>query len=219
MKHLIAISIIICFLFSCSKREDYYLKKNTVPMLTLKTLAGTGSNSSILDSVKLGYTYTFKYFVKDDACKYSLSWNQILGIDGVTKSNDSVITIVPTKAGTSVIKFTASDIFHTSSSVNLTLFEFANLAPLAKVKVSQVTGGFSTTEISIDLSASIDQDAKWGGKVISYYYQIGNNYNTTSDLSSIRYICDSPGQKQITVKVQDDNGSWSEPVIEYFTVN
>ena len=119
----------------------------------------------------------------------------------------------------SIIQLKATDSFSKSASVNMNFTVFTNLLPVAVFAVNQITGGLSPYEVQIDASASYDRDSKWGGKIVAYNYKINTNYNVTSELSSIRYIFDTSGQKKITVRVQDNSGDWSEEKTIYIIVN
>jgi len=94
---------------------------------------------------------------------------------------------------------------------------FRNLTPVALFTVNKI-GISSPYEYEVDASASYDRDARFNGKVVEYEYLLAN-YKFSSTLSKIRYVFGSPGQKLIRVRVQDNNGDWSNPVSEYVVLN
>jgi hypothetical protein len=165
------------------------------------------TNTDINDSAKIGVMYSTNFIFSAQTAA-SISANEIKGSDSLGVSGDEV-NIKPKVEGLSKIVITATDKFSKTASINLNLTVFNNLPPVAVFTATQVQGGLSPYEVSIDASQSYDCDARWGGRVVAYRYKINTNYDVTSPLSSIRYIFNDSGQQEITVSVQDNNGAWS----------
>jgi len=203
---------------SCNNRKDYFYDLDVAPTLQIYDNASQGLTSNdIYDSLKIGVSYNTN-FTFTSQVKSEVTATQTQGSDSIYIENDKIY-IMPKTAGQSVIQLKATDSFNKSACVNMNFTVFTNLLPVAVFAVNQITGGLSPYEVQIDASASYDRDSKWGGKIVAYNYKINTNYNVTSELSSIRYIFDTSGQKKITVRVQDNSGDWSEEKTIYIIVN
>ena len=212
MKNLI-ILIFIIELISCDNRKDPYYGLDSGPVLQVMKITDNNPSIEMTDSVKMGQVYTFKYILESYE---SLTLN-------IEKSrvNDSVVIedgLVHVNAGNEGISsylLKTKDSFGKEATAHVQLTNFRNLKPICNFTVTKI-GQLSPYEIEINASSSYDPDAKWGGQVVWYQYQIQTDYDVKNVLSSIRYICDGNGQKKITVRVQDNNGDWSDPKTIYF---
>jgi hypothetical protein len=218
MKKLnILISAIIVFsVFSCDNREDPYSDYNNAPEVKVMRLTDTEGSVSISDSVKLGMDYQLKYFLTDEE-NLNLTIEKSIESDIVSLNNGSVIISGQTE-GIHNITLKTEDSFGKRGEANIELYCFHNLRPVCKGVITK-TAVLSDNEIEINLKESIDMDSRWGGKIVQYEYKIQNNYLARNYLPSIKYILESKGQKKITVRVQDNDGDWSDPQILYFTLN
>jgi len=202
--------------FSCDNREDPYSDLNNAPQVKVMRLTDKEASISVTDSVKLGMDYSLKYILNDEE-NLNLTIEKSIAQDIVSLSNGNIVISGVTE-GTRNIKIKAEDSFGKTGEANIELYCFHNLRPVCKGIVSK-TGVLSENEVEINLSESFDQDNRWGGKVVTYEYKIQNNYIARNYLSSIKYIFESKGQKKIMVRVQDNDGDWSDPIILYFTLN
>lgn len=199
-------------LTSCDNREDYFEDVNQAPHLTLSK--GDSIFSSLYeDTVKLDYPILLKYQIKDEENLHLEVINNSLNEIVVTKNE---ITISGHILGNNEFSFFATDGFSKRHKIDVNVFVFENLDPIANFSVSQAEG---TKEITIDASSSFDQDARWNGQVVNYEYKVNGNYVTNSTtLNKITYLCGTPGQKMVVVRVQDNDGAWSKEVIKNITV-
>lgn len=128
--------------------------------------------------------------------------------------NNNQISVIPSTIEQSYYNLSVVDPFEKSSEASVNLTVFKNLIPICEFKDS-IIAQLSPYQVQINASGSYDQDEKWGGAVVKYSYQIDNNYTCNTTLSTIDFIFDGPGQKSITVKVQDNDSAWSVPVTKY----
>lgn len=202
-------------LASCDNREDPYSGYNDAPSITVMKLTDSEATLSIKDSVKLGNEYRLKYFLTDEE-KLDIKIEKDFPTDSVYIDKEYII-ITSENEGYRNILLRAKDSFGREGTANIQLFCFQNLRPVCKGIVSK-TATLSDNEVEINLSESFDLDSRWGGKIIQYEYKIQNNYLARNYLSSIKYIFESKGQKKITVRVQDNDNVWSDPLIMYFNL-
>jgi hypothetical protein len=99
------------------------------------------------------------------------------------------------KAGTALVK----------------IISLANLKPQAALGVQQ-TDANAPYEVRISADGSKDADEAWGGAVSKYEYTLEGFYTTVTTLKQINYIYPAPGRYRITLRVQDNEGAWSDPV-------
>lgn len=77
----------------------------------------------------------------------------------------------------------------------------------------------SKFERRINASQSFDKDAKFGGKIVTYEFRVENQAFIRSTNDYMDYIFPQAGSYRISLRVQDHNGAWSEPITEQFPVN
>jgi hypothetical protein len=219
MKKIILLSSVICaiLIISCNNRDDYFYNITSGPVLEVyNPVSQSLTTGNFSDSAKIGVMYSTN-FTMSAQTSASVTANELQGSDSLGVTGDKIY-IMPKSEGLSKIAITATDKLSKTSSVNLDLTVFRNLLPIVVFTATQVQGGLSPYEINIDASQSYDKDSKWGGRVVAYKFKINTNYDVTTPLSSIRYIFDSAGQKEITVSVQDNNGDWSAEQTVYLVV-
>lgn len=205
------IILLLIFFSSCNKREDYFHNINKAPTLTL-----SNGLTSISDSVKIGWLpFTTTYKLEDEE-KLTVKATQSKGPDNL-EITDNTITVYGITEGINNINVTAEDSYKTKALATIKLVVFRNVKPLAKITVAQEVG-LSSYEVYINAKNSIDIDSRFGGKIVMYEYRIGNNYLVQTELSEIRYIFDTPGQKQIAVRVKDNDGDWSDEVVQFINI-
>ena len=130
--------------------------------------------------------------------------SELISFTGVTEGQDQVTLM-------------AKDSFNEEAKFSISFTVFRNIAPVALFSVKKI-GVSSPYEYEVDASASYDKDARFNGKITEYEYTLAN-YKFSSPLSKIRYVFGSAGQKQIRVRVKDNNGDWSNQVSEYVVLN
>jgi len=198
-------------LYGCDNRKDYFEAHDSAPILKV-FLHGQQVNDSVLvDSTKLGYSYQLSYDISDEeslTAKVVCSNTQ----EAILVKND-LITISGIQSGVENVNISATDSYGKFSKFTLQLTVFSNLPPVANMVVTKI-GASSPYEYEVDASSSFDQDARFGGHIVLYEYTF-QTYTFTSDLSSVRYVFGSSGQKLITVRVKDDNGAWSPLKSQY----
>ncbi len=208
--------ICISILWSCDNRKDPYFNMDPVPLITVEKLNDTTKLNYLSDSMKIGNPYVFKYNIIS-------SGNQELRIEKNPVSDsveimNSLVYVFRSNAGISTYMLQTTDPFNKSASLTVQITYFINLPPVCEFTVSQPEGQIPYV-IDINASASYDQDARWGGKIVNYQYAVGSNYEIQTVLDNIQYVCDGPGQKKISVSCQDDNGAWSVPKTIYYNVS
>jgi hypothetical protein len=208
--------VIVVSVYSCDNREDPYNDYNNAPEVKVMRLTDTEASISISDSVKLGMDYQLKYFLTDEE-NLNLTIEKSIESDVVSLNNGRVVITGQTE-GTHIITLITEDSFGKKGEANIELYCFHNLRPLCKGIITK-TAVLSDNEVEVNLEGSFDQDSRWGGKIVQYEYKIQNNYFVRNYLPSIKYIFEGKGQKKITVRVQDNDGDWSDPQILYFTLN
>ena len=128
-----------------------------------------------------------------------------------------IVTFIGVGDGQNHVTLLAEDSFGASAEFSISFTVFRNIAPVASFTIKKI-GVSSPYEYEVDASASYDRDARFNGKIVEYEYTLAN-YKFSSTLSKIRYIFGSSGQKQIRLRVKDNNGDWSNLAYEYVVLN
>lgn len=210
MKNVIFIFLLGVVVASCDTREDYFNTVNNTPEIQISQ-NGTILDGSITDTLKIGQIKTYNYSIVDEEAPLELYFDQI---------NDSIVIksktvkIKALEEGQNTLTLKAADSFGAVGKREINLVIIKNLLPTCEYVINKV-GNASPYEVEIDASKSIDTDAKLGGKVLLYEYDL-HNYIIQTELSKIRYIFGTPGQKRISVRVQDNNGDWSAINTQYY---
>ncbi len=199
---------------SCDKRDDYFKGLNQVPQIIISK-NGVPIDKDIVDSIKISTKRTYQYKIMDE---------EQLELDYETKGTDlellvqnGTIQYIGQNAGKTELLLQTKDSFRAIGQRLIVVETMKNMLPIAKMDI-KIIGTASPNEIEIDASASYDQDKRFGGKIVLYEYEL-HNYTFQSPLSKIRYIFGSGGQKKIGLKVQDNDGEWSEQIIQYFVID
>lgn len=121
------------------------------------------------------------------------------------------------EAGTFSFFLTVKDPDEKSSTALVEITALGNLRPQAKMTVQQ-TGTNSPYEVRINAAGSTDADAAWGGAITQYEYTLEGFYTTTTVRDYIDYIYPEPGRYTIILRVQDNEGAWSEPITKEVVV-
>lgn len=205
--------IFLLFLFvfvSCDTRKDYFEDINKAPELRIKSVKASEYSKDWSDSLK--YTlpvYNLNYQIVDE---------RPISLQGSSDNSSDLIFINDYLHTTSVklsadyglhhFTFKTRDSYNKEAIANLYLTLFKNLPPVPVFYVNK-WGVNDPLEYQIYATTSYDQDAKWGGSVVKYEYSINTTYVVTSPYSGIFYIFPSAGLYTIAVRVQDNDGEWS----------
>jgi hypothetical protein len=204
MKYLVYLFILM--LVGCNEVNDYFETVNSTPELTVSDDNETFS-SSIYDTAKIYENKTLYYKFLDEERLY-INVSQSLNDDIVFGAN--TISITPETTGNNQICLNVKDSYGKTATATIYLYTFSNKIPVASLSVTS-----SSEYITIDASGSYDQDHAYGGYITRYYYTI-NGYVIDSNLSSVNYVFEDSGTKLIKLKVQDNDGSWSNEVSLYY---
>jgi hypothetical protein len=214
---LLSFFMLLLLQYSCSRRSDFYLNKNTEPVLYSKFSHST--ESYYYDTLKYRNEKSIFHFgIDDEAGTATLTANSSKRSDVIEITNNETLTITVKETGDALITCEAVNVFEKKMEFKIYMHTFINLPPITIADVRAIPTGLSAFEIEIDASKSYDLDAKFGGGIVKYNYKINNNYDVETTLSKIRYIFDSGGQKRILVRVQDNDGVWSEFVELYLSI-
>ena len=203
------------FLSSCDNRKDYFIEVNKAPTLTLVKNGIELTGNSLTDSLKIGQPLSLHYNISDEE-NIKLQVTQEQGQSTIDVRSES-IDFTGVTEGQNLVTLIAKDSFGEQTKFSVTLTVFRNLAPVALFTVKRI-GVSSPYEYEVDASGSYDKDARFNGKITEYEFTLAN-YKFNSTLSKVRYVFGSAGQKQIRVRVKDNNGDWSNTVSEYVVLN
>jgi hypothetical protein len=203
------------FLSSCDNRKDYFIEVNKAPILTLVKNGVELTGNTLSDSLKIGEPFSLHYCISDEE-KIRIQVTQEQQQNTVDIGSE-LISFTGVTEGQNLVNLTAEDSFNEEAKFSITFTVFRNIAPVASFTVKKI-GVSSPYEYEVDASASYDKDARFNGKISEYEYTLAN-YKFSTTLSKVRYVFGSVGQKQIRVRVKDNNGDWSNQVSEYVVLN
>ena len=126
------------------------------------------------------------------------------------KSDNPDLRFGPSFDGKHVLQITAVDAFGQKAQLTVDLTAFDNIGPVAMFEIVDPpnTGPF---ERLIDASKSSDRDENFGGGIDQYEYTfLGIVVPSNDDTQTV--IFPSTGTYQVIVRVQDNDGIWSDPV-------
>ena len=192
---------------SCDNREDFFSDINNAPSLTI-LVNNVPVDDGFADSIKLGFGYPVKCQISDDKDRdlapfldkpsllnFAFSYNEVtreFRLDGMKEGVASAFICVKDSYGAIVRK-------------ELIFTFFYNLPPVAKFSVDFV----AEREIDVNASSSFDRDARLGGGVALFEYDL-NGYKFTSYSPIVRYKFPTSGTKVIRLRVKDNNNVFSE---------
>ncbi|MEP2469931.1 hypothetical protein [Ekhidna sp.] len=208
---------VVVVLIGCDSFEDRITEINSSPFFTVEG----DTIMSLSDSLKITRgNYSFSVELND--AEGNLKSLAVTGgsSQGELRVNGSAVngsieikelssmTYSSSASGKQEFAIEASDEFGESTSLEVELTAFSNLLPVAVVQIVDPVIG-SEFERLIDASGSFDQDARFGGDITKYEYTF---LGTTVEISesSQTAIFPSAGTYQILVRVQDNDGEWSD---------
>ncbi len=210
-KYTILIALAIAFV-ACDTSEDYFKDSNLSPEILVKGQLQKTFSKELQDSVKLENTfYTLHYQLKDEeAIQVAVQVDSIFRYE----INDETIIFGAEKAGTSNIYISAIDSWDRKAEVTIKLTCFKNLPPVSSLEVVALA---NEREYKLDAAKSLDQDAKYGGKITLYRFYINGKEIDKTYHSELNYTFPKTGEYKVGVQVQDNNGDWSKIAIR--TIN
>jgi len=200
--------IVICtyILFSsCDNRIDYFGEVNKPPILKLYRNGVVLTDSTFSDSIKIGQNYFLRYNISDEE-KIGIKVKLMKPLITIDFDNELLI-FTGVAEGQNSLTMIAEDSFHKKAEVSILLTVFRNIPPVARFTVKKI-GISSPYEYEIDASSSYDRDKRFNGEIVEYEYTLAN-YRLNTTLNKIRYVFGTFGQKNISVRVKDNNGDWS----------
>lgn len=231
--YIIGISIVLT---GCDDSFDALNAVNSPPEISFSP---DGTMVELYDSVKLSpklatLEYAGQLYLQDpedgiNAIAYSFTKKEgTFYIDGVVLNenepyaigniNNPEYTIKPNSGlGEYEIKIKVIDNLGSEREATLTLVAYDNLSPVAKLSVTKV-GVLSELQYSFDASQSYDKDLSRGGGVVRYQFIVNGIEIPIIKNSIINYIFPKTGGYEVQLKVQDNDGTWSEQVLEIVSV-
>lgn len=209
MKNILFLAFVALLFSACDDRDDYFAENNAAP--TLKILVnGLEVEPDFADTIKLGYFYPVKCVFSDDKDEnltpflassslyhFAFSYNEVsktLMLDGMAE-------------GMATATICVKDSYGKETKKNLVFTFITNLPPVAKIQVEPV-GLSGNREVQVNATGSYDKDARLGGSIVLYEYNL-DGYTFTTPSGFISYIFPTTGVKNIAVRVKDNNNVWS----------
>ena len=231
--YIIGISIVLA---GCDDSFDALNAVNSPPEISFSP---DGALVELYDSVKLSpkvgtLEYSGQLYLKDpedgiNAIAYSFIKKEgVFYIDGVELNenepyvigninNPEYVIELGSGLGDYEIKIKVIDNLGSEKEAILTLVAYDNLSPVARLSVSKV-GVLSELQYSFDASESYDKDLSRGGGVVRYQFTVNGIDAPIVENSTINYIFPRTGGYEVQLKVQDNDGTWSEQVLEIVSV-
>jgi hypothetical protein len=218
--------IILFYLFSGCGRIENIENLNQPPRLLFN---GVDSSDVVRDSVKISLKndrklYDFTLLLKDAnqnieelnykilAGKGNLYQDNQLAQSNVLFINSAYLVFLayePFVPGQHVLEFIVIDEFNLQETLSIELTAFNNLIPIARFSINTPDHPVDPLERLIDASESYDQDLKFGGGVVAFEYSFLGK-RVLSEKDKISVIFPSAYNYEITLRVVDTDGAWSE---------
>lgn len=226
-RYLLIILIIINA--SCDQGTMAYLESlNEGPTINFLSDSETAISDSIKMSLKNSqgsYPISLNVFDTNDNIADVL-FEQNIGSGMVMQSGDTIknrfeldssgqvieFDYIPNNLGFHSFKVQVKDNFGESSSVNVELTAFDNLKPVAVFKVAK-KGITDRYHYRIEANESFDRDAHYGGGIARYEFTVLGRIDYTQNQDFRDIIFPEDGIYDIAVRVQDNDGAWSEKVV------
>jgi hypothetical protein len=187
-----------------------YVYKTTPTLLIRKSGTLDSFSTLVKDSVKAGTKYYTDFSIFDgfpNSINYSINELQGTGTNNVDLAKKQ-FEFAGSSLGLHKYAIVAKNKFNLTSTCNAELTFFANILPVSDFIVTK-TKVNDPYEIHIDASASLDPDLKFGGGISMYEFNI-DSYKVTTPTNYINYILPGAGTYSIKVRVQDNDGAWSQ---------
>jgi hypothetical protein len=189
------------------------------------------TNGVLKDSIKRGCTNTYRMDFGGG------SDNNTLLVDRQTPSrivnfflNDSLlqssagiargkhkVSVQGVAVGSCYGSLIIKDTYEHSAAIPYEFTVFHNLPPVCILGAIPIKD-LSPYEVVIDLSASYDADAKYGGSIAAYEYRVGSYYKLTTSKPLIYHILPDTGRYELRCRVRDSDGAWSAIAVQTISV-
>lgn len=226
----ISVLFFISILYSCEYEKDLFEKLKNEPKFSF--MYNGVEVQSIDDSIKIQSSkmqqtaIAFQIRLNDKSRKLNLGIDGINGIgeltvngnqlkDNQTVQNGSInCEYVPSIEGEHIFDLIVKDEYGKTQRKRIRFFVFHNLPPVADFEIIKI-GQNSQFEIEIRAIKSYDTDDKWGGRITTYKYKIGNYYQYETDkFSTIKHILPTSGTYIISLQVKDNDNAYSQTVFK-----
>lgn len=234
------ISLICCglafiiFMCQCDDTEDFFLKANDRPQATFTLLENDITH--LYDSIKWGaqYLYEQPITIRDGnqnlkAVRFSLTsgqgevlsngWQEKELQPAIMGGRDGIyaFSYLPRQLGYHEIQILALDELLEADTLTLSLQVFDNLPPTAHLSIAPLRI-VNRYEYRIDGSGSHDQDERFGGHIVKYQFQINSTVIERYE-PQFKYVFGTEQIVTISLRVQDNNGTWSPKTEGVFNVD
>lgn len=204
MKSGFPISLVFLVICSgCTDYKDYFEGINKTPEIKIN------NTPQAFDTLKVGFSHSYHLNISDEEPLVAAVSQS--GKDSIRQDRGELVILAKAEDDNE-ITLEAVDSYSKKATAKLYLHTFKNLPPVAKLTVT------GSENVVLDASASYDQDSKFGGKIVRYYFTI-NNYVIDVSKSPINYVFETSGVKLIKLRVQDNEGLWSDEIIINHTIN
>ena len=216
MKRYLGIISIVLTLVSCEKWDDYYYEINKKPEIKFYKENKTYNDTITKDSIKVNTTFILDYKILDE---------QELTLDiqaeekfkqGITFDKNKIY-IKGLYHGNLNFSAIAKDVYGKTYQKDFSFRVFSNLKPIAVLKLNQISIVMKN-EVEINAIDSYDGDKIQGGYITMYEYTIDNNVITIEE-PVLKFIFNSSGNKEVSLRVKDNEDSWSDVVKSVITLN
>lgn len=174
--------------------------------------------------------YTVEFSIKDDQKERQLGAskveNGLVLYKGNVLNNTSVdvssvesgqLQFQALKPGFFSFVLTVKDPQGLASNAVVELNALENQLPVSILGLKQ-TNEVTPYQVKITGADSYDADARWGGKVMKYEYDIEGFYKTETVRNAIDFIFPKPGVYKVGLRVLDNDNAWSTQVTKLITV-
>lgn len=205
-------TMLLLSIFACDD-IDIYKENNSAPEIMIR---GYGSNddfkTSITDSFRVSGSYIIECQITDEVATEHLSFDYSFSIGSGEFEffEGDLLYFKPKYNGLNVFSIKVTDVYGAESLVNASIFAFDNLAPVAKLSITQTDNSYI-----FDASGSYDSDKEYGGHIVSYKLTINGNQPIYREDPVIEFqglYIENP--TVVKLSVQDNNSEWSEEVNE-----
>ena len=183
------------------------------------------------DTLKVGagQLLELSYAIEDDQNGHTLFMSKLDG--ALVKSGDFVLnnarletapksgelTFQALEEGTHSFILSAEGPFGVSGTALVEILAIGNYLPVAAITAEQIDEA-APYHMRFDAKQSFDQDSQWGGGIAAYEFTLEDIYTVETERSELDYIYPGPGTYAIQIRVKDNDGEWSDPVRQTFTV-
>ncbi|MEQ8882717.1 MAG: hypothetical protein RLO12_21405 [Fulvivirga sp.] len=237
MKQILIAILFIC-IFSCDDSLEQLQKENQRPEAFFTYLEN--DITTVVDSVKFFKVTSknrynqdvtisdFEGNLKEVFFKITSGNGRVYSIAGQTErllyedpaagvNNIYKFTYQPEQLGFHEIQIFARDNLDEYDTLKVKLTVFENLPPVAQLSVKP-TRVVSRYEYTIDGTESFDRDAKFGGEIVLYRFNINSKI---IDLKTPKFPYVFGGEQIVNIglTVQDSNGQWSNVVEQLYSID